>query len=507
MAGAAPRPSRQERTPARRRCAAGCGSPTGACSAASCGLATPGAAARDAARAVRRARGADAGYPAARRQGARSTGGPTPDHYLPGGAGGRTALAPAAARARRADRSRRVRVRAVRRRAARGGVRRRRAATGPHGSKDAVAHTRFLWLDVDRPDRLPALWDFLAERPCQLLCECGGSGGVHCYWKLAEPLPAERVDERDRRGGRADRAREPADDPRARLRRGRHPERRRPPCADRSSVMRLAGSVNGKTRRVGTDRRGRLRPRALPGRAAGRRPARSGRPHHARRPRRAGTSGDPYRRISRRPSTSRSSPGRRADATGSCPAPTPRTMTTTRRARSASRARSRWCCQGRCGAAGAIYDLASVVLGGPWGHELRDDAFRRARAYVLDVYGELTNTNHGPATAGPVKGADDETEQRRAGDDGRASGDTRGRPAVYAGGGGGALASRGQARAAGAQARGRAGRGRAHRRRRRRGRRAARATRTAALPERQRARSGQPARPGRRAGAAEGAKT
>ena len=49
-----------------------------------------------------------------------------------------------------------------------------------------------------------------------------------------------------------------------------------------------------------------------------------------------------------------------------------------------------WCCQA-CGAAGSIYDLASLVLGGPWGRgQLGDDAFRRARAYVLDIYGELT---------------------------------------------------------------------------------------------------------------------
>ena len=49
-----------------------------------------------------------------------------------------------------------------------------------------------------------------------------------------------------------------------------------------------------------------------------------------------------------------------------------------------------WRCQA-CGAAGSIYDLASLVLGGPWGRgQLSDDAFRRARAYVLDIYGELT---------------------------------------------------------------------------------------------------------------------
>jgi hypothetical protein len=50
-----------------------------------------------------------------------------------------------------------------------------------------------------------------------------------------------------------------------------------------------------------------------------------------------------------------------------------------------------WCCHaGGCGARGAIYDLASVLLGGPWGPELRGEAFARARAYVADVFGELT---------------------------------------------------------------------------------------------------------------------
>jgi len=43
-----------------------------------------------------------------------------------------------------------------------------------------------------------------------------------------------------------------------------------------------------------------------------------------------------------------------------------------------------------CGARGAIYDLASVVLGGPWGRELRGEAFKRARSYVADAFGEIT---------------------------------------------------------------------------------------------------------------------
>ena len=50
-----------------------------------------------------------------------------------------------------------------------------------------------------------------------------------------------------------------------------------------------------------------------------------------------------------------------------------------------------WKCHGgSCGAGGAIYDLASVLLGGPWGRELRGEQFKRARAYVADVFGELT---------------------------------------------------------------------------------------------------------------------
>ena len=51
-----------------------------------------------------------------------------------------------------------------------------------------------------------------------------------------------------------------------------------------------------------------------------------------------------------------------------------------------------WCCHsGSCGARGAIYDLASVLLGGPWGRELRGEAFKRARAYVADGFGEINN--------------------------------------------------------------------------------------------------------------------
>ena len=56
-----------------------------------------------------------------------------------------------------------------------------------------------------------------------------------------------------------------------------------------------------------------------------------------------------------------------------------------------------WRCHaGTCGARGAIYDLASVLLGGPWGPQLRGDAFKRARAYVVDVFGELPDKRQDP---------------------------------------------------------------------------------------------------------------
>ena len=65
------------------------------------------------------------------------------------------------------------------------------------GDKHAVSETRFLWVDVDRPDGLPALWAFLAERPCHLLVE-SSAGHAHAYWKLDRPLPATSRDRVDR---------------------------------------------------------------------------------------------------------------------------------------------------------------------------------------------------------------------------------------------------------------------------------------------------------------------
>src|SRR3954447_9426088 len=115
------------------------------------------------------------------------------------------------------------------------------------GDKHAIAHSRFLWVDVDEPGELPALWALLAERPCHLLIESGGSGGAHAYWKLAEPLAATRVE------AETGEVLEPIEQANLRLihRLGVNvdgkPRVADPACKERARVMRLAGTVNYKT--------------------------------------------------------------------------------------------------------------------------------------------------------------------------------------------------------------------------------------------------------------------
>ncbi|MFZ0380821.1 MAG: hypothetical protein WAL38_23555 [Solirubrobacteraceae bacterium] len=100
------------------------------------------------------------------------------DHFLPGGRSGgdewRQALLALAAQ--HADRGEEVFLAQA-------------ARSAPRGDKHAVCASRWLWVDVDQPGQLHALWAFLAERPCHLLVESGGSGGVHAYWKLTQPRP------------------------------------------------------------------------------------------------------------------------------------------------------------------------------------------------------------------------------------------------------------------------------------------------------------------------------
>jgi hypothetical protein len=312
------------------------------------------------------------------------------EHYLPGGASGRRdwlegllehaerIVAGAYTRRRFAGRPREE---------AFVGVAPRRCALG---GKDAVEATRFLWVDVDKPGELPALWAFLAERPCHLLISSGGSGGVHAYWKLAEPLPATRL---DLATGELE---EPIE--RAHLqiihRLGVGPDGRPTvadaQCRERARVMRLAGTINYKTgeyaRVIDADLQLPAYPIGeligdLPDPAPPSIPPRAGRlvPHT-----------DPYKRIPP-PEYFQRLTGITVPRGGlvSCPAPWHDDKHPS--CSVGIDATQGWCCHSAsCGARGAIYDLASVTVGGPWGRELRGDAFKRAHSRVADVFGEIT---------------------------------------------------------------------------------------------------------------------
>ena len=303
------------------------------------------------------------------------------DHFLPGGATGQEnwlhgllALA-----ARHAERGDEVFVApAVR--------------NQPRGAKDAVADTRWLWVDVDQPGQLPALWGLLAGRPCHLLVETGGSGGAHAYWRLERPLEATHLVKE------TGELLEPIE--RAHLRLIHHlgtdahgkPNVADSQCKDRSRVMRLAGTVNFKTGAFARILEADFKLPAYPiqglvgdlpdpvGATAG----------GGRRERRRVAHADPYKQISP-PEYFEKLAGIDVPRGGlvSCPASWhedrhPSCSVGTDPSQG-------FCCHsGSCGARGAIYDLASVLLGGPYGRELRGEAFRRARAYVADVFGDLT---------------------------------------------------------------------------------------------------------------------
>ncbi len=258
------------------------------------------------------------------------------------------------------------------------------------GDKHAIAQSRFLWVDVDEPSELPALWALLAERPCHLLIESGGSGGAHAYWKLAEPLAATRLEPR------TGEVIEPIEQANLRLilRLGVDADGRPSvadvACKERARVMRLAGTVNYKTgqyaRIVEADF-------ALPAYSltelVGALPDPSPAPNADVRARRDFPDEDPYKRIAP-PEYFRRLAGITVPRGGLVSCPAPGHLDRHPSCSVGAEASRGWCCHaGDCGARGAIYDLASVLFGGPWGRELRGAAFARARARVRDAFGDV----------------------------------------------------------------------------------------------------------------------
>jgi hypothetical protein len=310
------------------------------------------------------------------------------DHFLPGGRGGGEWLRPLLdLAAQHVERGEEVFVAPAVRTAAR-------------AEKHAVGASRFLWVDVDQSGRLGALWAFLAERPCHLLVESGGSGGVHAYWRLAEPLPATRVIEA------TGELVEPIE--RAHLRLIHHlgvgpdgkPNVADPACAERSRVMRLAGTVNGTTGAHARILEADLR---LPGYPIAALVGDLPDPATATAPRvwQRVENSDPYKRISP-PEYFERLAGVVVPRDGLVCCPAAAHDDRNPSCSVGTDASQGWRCHaGGCGARGAIYDLASVLLGGPWGPQLRGEAFKRARAYVIDAFGEPIGDHDGTASGRP----------------------------------------------------------------------------------------------------------
>jgi hypothetical protein len=296
-----------------------------------------------------------------------------PEHYLPGGASGKRAWLPKLlehVERITAGEYARTRAKGIREEAFVGVAARHEA----RGSKHAVSETRFLWVDIDHPNRLEVLWEFLAERPCHLLVESAGSGGVHAYWTLDRPLPARFAD------------REPIEQANLRIIHALGEEVADLQCKERSRVLRVAGTVNFKTGRHARVVEANLalppyEPRRLvgdlPDPPDAIRPARNG-------PARGEEEADPYKRIPAAVYFSLLA-GITVPARGGlvrCPAHDDEHPSC-----SVSTTEPVWRCHA-CGAGGTLYDLASALLGGPTGHDLRGDAFKRARSYVVEALGE-----------------------------------------------------------------------------------------------------------------------
>ena len=305
-----------------------------------------------------------------------------PDHYLPGGATGDPGwLRPALAlidRHVQADEELFVGV----------GVRNDKSANKIH-----VTHANWLWVDIDRPDRLDALWAFLAVKPAHLVIESAGSGGMHAYWKLNQPLQA-RVPHPD-----TGELTEPIEEANIRLIHALgvddagKPDVADPAVKDRSRVMRIAGTRNYKTgawaRVVWADMHmhawslEQLMAGLPQPSAATPPPAAPAGPWTPSRPVAYGS--DPYKQIPAVDYLNRLAGVQASEQRlFSCPNPGHADKHP-----SCSAQGTVFCCHAGCGARGGIYDAASLMLNGPTGRDLRGDSFKAAVELVKRTYGEL----------------------------------------------------------------------------------------------------------------------
>lgn len=241
--------------------------------------------------------------------------------------------------------------------------------TSPEPGNDAVAESQVVWIDVDEPANVERLWRF-AHRP-HMVVASGGSGGVHAYWVLERPVPGAAAESANRRLAEAlggDRQ-----------------------STNRARIMRLPGTRNRK-RHPPSWCRVVMCDLARPGYDVGELCEGLADPHEG--AARAGTVGygeadDPFKRIPAVEYFQRLA-GLEVprDRRVSCPHPDYPDRDPS--CHVGGRDEFAFKCHS-CGVAGAIYDLASIVEGGPWGHTLRDEAFKRARERVREAFPEVVD--------------------------------------------------------------------------------------------------------------------
>jgi hypothetical protein len=290
-------------------------------------------------------------------------------------------------------------------------------------NREDIHWSEWAWLDIDGSEHLGRVEALLHRKPAKARIYSAGSGGEHIYWPLRRPLPARTVTVEGRTIVNPVEVTEPTGEPeRTRLvgyrdtstselvsgiaavhwiekanlrlihslglatRDGREVYVADVKCRNRSRLMRLAGTVHGETGEYARisylDHRlqpydPRLLLGDLPDPATKRRLRRPGLRRFAPDPYLQIPADEYFQRLARIELPARGNI--------SCPSPTHPDVKP-----SCSVTDYVWYCHG-CGAAGTIYDLASLLDGGPTGDVLAASGpeFKRAKQLVSEAFGEL----------------------------------------------------------------------------------------------------------------------
>lgn len=227
-----------------------------------------------------------------------------------------------------------------------------------------VTGGRVVWVDLDDVQALARLAGF-SPRPC-LIVSSGGSGGAHAYWRLTRRAPGRALE-----AANAILAERLEGDPAVK---------------DRGRLMRLPGTLNGKSGRPCRLLMADLRPlRHDPETLVGRGFDLPPRPVRCDPAMRVGARKDALRDLDP-PSYFHALCGEVVGEAGLVCCPLPDHEDRTPSCCVYPTAERGWWCFG-CARGGRIYDLASLLIGGPWGRQLRGEPFRRARAFACERLG------------------------------------------------------------------------------------------------------------------------